>query len=186
MTSPQDAASPWPTPPQDAPVPGTMVTAPGTPATPVPAPTSAGRPAADQDHKLTVLGEFKRSGQWVVPAHSVHNIGLGEVRLDLRDAILSDPVTTIEIRGMFGQARIIVPDSYHVECEGSVVLGEFELRDAGEVGPPQPGAPTIRVLGYAVMSEVRVYRTSAPAGEGPFSVDGITGWKHRRHRRRHL
>jgi hypothetical protein len=48
-----------------------------------------------------------------------------------------------------------------------------------------PAAPLVRVIGGVLMGECTVYRTSARVGEGPFSVDGIAGWKARRHRKRH-
>lgn len=147
-------------------------------AQPPPAPP-ARLPRQDVQRLWAVLGECERRGTWQVPAQLTVTALLGEIRLDLREAQLSAGVTTIEVRGLFAEVRIIVPDGYRVECAGSAILGEFADRDAGPTRPAPAGAPLIRVVGAAVLSEVRAYRTAAPVGQGRFAVDGLTGLRHR-------
>ena len=147
-------------------------------------PPTARVPPRDVQHMWAVLGESKRRGNWQVPAHLMVTTILGESRLDLREAQLTAAVTTIEVRGLFAEVRIIAPDGYQVECAGSAILGEFEERDSAPTRPAPAGAPLIRVVGAAVLSEVRAYRTAAPVGEGRFAVDGMTGLRHRLRRRR--
>jgi hypothetical protein len=141
-------------------------------------------PPRDAQQLWAVLGETTRRGNWRVPAHLMITTMLGETRLDLREAQLTAALTTIEVRGLLAEVRIIVPDRYRVECAGSVVLGEFEERDSAPTRPAPAGAPLIRVIGAVVLGQVRAYRTAAPVGEGRFAVDGMTGLRHRLRRRR--
>ncbi len=136
-------------------------------------------PRQDVQQLWAVLGESTRRGHWQVPAHLMVTAILGESRLDLREAQLTAAETTIEVRGLLAEVRIIVPDGYRVECAGSAILGEFDERDSAPTRPAPAGAPLIRVTGAAVLSEVRAYRTAAPVGQGRFAVDGMTGLRHR-------
>ncbi len=113
----------------------------------------------------------------------VVNLILGSARLDLRAATLSSAETTIVIQGMLCDAKIIVPDTWRVECDGTAIMGEFTLKSDAAAAPPPQSGPVVRVRGGLLMGEVKVYRTPAAVGEGGFSVDGIAGWKARRRRR---
>jgi len=132
----------------------------------------------------TILSSTKRVGPWRVPARLRLHVSVGDVRIDLREAELSAQVTSIEVRGLMGEVKVIVPEAYRVECTGSAVLGEFEHKDSGPTAPAAAGAPLVRVNGAVVMGEVTVYRTAAPVGVGAFSVDGMAGVRARRRLRR--
>ncbi len=149
-------------------------------ASPAPLPVAS---TGVRERMWTVLGETKRRGPWQVPAHLAVTAIAGEARLDLREASLSGAVTTIQVTGALCEVRIIVPDSYRVECTGGAILGEFEDREAAPASPAPPDAPLIRVTGGVLLGEVRAYRTSAPVGEGRFAVDGMKGLRHRLRRR---
>ncbi len=179
---------------QDSPVwpPAADPTSPAAAAQP-PAPSPVSQPPASlqdatqvaMEQVWTVLSSTKRQGTWRVPAHLLFTVGMGEVRLDLRGAELGSAVTTIEVRGIMGDVKIIVPDTMRVECTGSAVLGEFGQRESGPTAPAGPGAPLVRVIGAMVLGEVKVYRTAAVIGEGAFAIDGLPGMRARRRARRH-
>jgi hypothetical protein len=139
----------------------------------------------------SVLGEVKRTGKWDVPERLTVHLALGETRLDLRDATLTAPVTTIDILGTLGEVKVIVPDSWRIECSGSGVLGSYQVKDVDAAVPPAPDAPLLRFTGAILLGEVTIYRTHAAAGTGAFSIDGLEGLRNRRkqaweRRRRHM
>lgn len=141
-------------------------------------------PGSDYSRIISVLNETKRAGGWQVPAHLEVSIALGEVRLDLRDAHLSAPVTTVSIHGLMGEARVIVPPQYRVDCTGVGVAGTYEVTEEPGLPSLPPGAPMIRFTGGVFLGEVTIIRTAAAVGEGSFKVDGMAGLKHRRRARR--
>lgn len=132
----------------------------------------------------TVVSSLKRTGAWRVPAHLAVSVAMGDARLDLREAELSSPLTTIEVRGFMGDVKIIVPDRLRVECTGSAFVGEFEHKESGVTAAAPADSPLVRVIGGMLLGEVTVYRTAAAVGEGAFSVDGLAGVRARRRLRR--
>ena len=203
---PQDG-SPWPTPAQPhpawqqdrvTPVPPTSPATPVTPATPVgpvapmgqvshlgaeaSAPATAMPPPPD--HAWTIMSSAKRTGWWRVPEQFGVSVALGEVRLDLREAELSGPVTTIDVHGLMGEVKIIIPDTCRVECSGAPILGDFQAKEIDAATDPGPNAPVVRVTGSMVMGSVTVFRTSAAVGTGSYGIDGLSGARRRREARR--
>ena len=177
--TPQDSPI-WPPasglPPQDRPAPVPPVQ---------PAPSAPPHPSAPAvpPTRWGILGDVKRGEGWVLAEREVVNLVMGQARLDLRAATLSAPETTIVIQGMMCDAKIIVPDAWRVECDGTAIMGEFEVKSAAAASPMPTGGPVVRVRGGVFMGNVKMYRTPAPVGEGGLAVDGIAGWKARRRRR---
>ena len=148
---------------------------------------SAVRPVSygtGSDHCWTIMSETRRVGLWQVPTRFSASVLMGSVRIDLREAELTGPVTTIEVRGLMGEAKIIVPQTCRVECLGSPIMGEFTLKEHGSTDYLPADAPLVRVTGSIVMGSVEVFRTGAAVGEGSYAVDGFTGWNNRRAQRR--
>jgi uncharacterized membrane protein len=146
----------------------------------IPTPATSGTPTS----LWSVLGEVKRTGQWEVPERLSVHLALGETRLDLREATLTAPVTTIDILGTLGEVKVIVPDSWRIECSGSGILGNYQVKDVDAAVPPAPDAPLLRFSGAMLLGEVTIYRTHAAAGTGAFSVDGLAGVRARREQAR--
>jgi len=73
---------------------------------------------------------------------------VGEVRIDLSLAMPERPETTVELEGIVGDVRLIVPDDWRVEVEGFAVFGEFRAPGRRESGLwhrfvwRSPGRPT--------------------------------------------
>lgn len=104
---------------------------------------------------LSVFGSIKKRGDWD-PAPRTRAIGVfSEMELDFRDARIAPGVTTVDVSAVFASVRIIVPPGLHLECDGAAIMGTFEDRAKG-IGDPAPGAPTLRIVGTSVFSEVVV------------------------------
>jgi hypothetical protein len=137
-----DLPEPGPVPPADvAPSPGPATRIGGTPG-----------PAVS----VAVMSEAHRTGPWVVPpAYSAVAI-MGAIRLDLRDARFSQPEVTIQTFTLMGGVDIIVDEDVEVDVAGFGFMGTFDHRAAG---PGLPGAPRVRIVGFALMGGVNVKRS---------------------------
>jgi hypothetical protein len=77
----------------------------------------------------------------------------GSVELDLREALIAEGTTHIELRSIAGSVEITVPPGVRVEWEGDSVVGSYVFA-AGRHRAPGPGAPVIRISGTAIFSSV--------------------------------
>jgi hypothetical protein len=105
---------------------------------------------------IAVMGGTKRAGRWVPPDSLAAVAIMGGVELDFRDAVLR-PNTVVEINcfAFWGGIDITVPPDMHVDSRGFAFMGAFEQNAEIETDPP-PGAPTIRINGFALMGGVDV------------------------------
>lgn len=132
-----------------------------------PAAVQDGRPAAYQ-HGGQVAGHGKsagtsitgffstvrRNGRWEVPAVLSLVQGFSEVRLDLREAVVTSPVVELRVYGAFTDCKVVVPPGVDVEWGGGAALFSDEKAD-----PPRGHDPSmwrLRVLHYGAFSEIRV------------------------------
>lgn len=102
---------------------------------------------------LALLSGVGRMGRWEVPARVRAVAVLGGIDLDLRQAILTAPVTEITVTAVLGGVSVKVPAGVRLESEGSAILGGF----ADQVIEPQsedPNAPIVRVRGIAILGGV--------------------------------
>ena len=126
---------------------------------PVPVRTAPAPPQLARSRILAVMSSMVRRGVWV-PPQSLHlDAVMAEARLDLREAQLAPGVTEIQVRAFWASVKIIVPPGVHVASEVTSVMAE--VSDRTDHGTPPPGAPMIRVTGWACMSEVAL-RTRRP------------------------
>lgn len=107
-----------------------------------------------------IFGRERRDGRWVVPERLMVTAVLGEVVLDLRQALLQSHRTTIVATLFGGTVQLIVPDGITVEVTGTAVLsrqsGEPGLRQANL--PGQPEMPVIEVRAMSVGGRVKIVR----------------------------
>lgn len=129
-------------PPVVAPAPGTF-----------PAARIGGTPGAGVS--IAVMSGVERSGPWVLPPrHSVFAM-MGAVKLDLREARFSQREITIDVVTIMGGVDILVGEDIEVDVSGFGFMGAFDHRASG---PGAPGAPRVRVVGFALMGGVNVQR----------------------------
>jgi len=104
---------------------------------------------------LAILSGARRAGRWVVPPSYVAVAVMGGVELDLREAQFSEPEVTIHAYALMGGVEITVPEDVDVDVSGVAFMGGFDHHASG---PGAPGAPRLRVLGFALMGGVDVRR----------------------------
>jgi hypothetical protein len=112
------------------------------------------RAAAAEPLRLTaVLSNETRKGFWRVPERLSLRSVLGDCHIELQDAALTAPVTTIEARAILGSVTIFVPDGVEVRMSGANLLGASESRLRAA---PLPGAPVIEVHARTILGNVTV------------------------------
>jgi hypothetical protein len=120
-------------------------------------PAVAGRIGGAPRSKFSVaiMSGARRRGRWVVPRTYVGVAVMGGIELDLREAQFSEPEVTIHAYTVMGGIEITVPEDIDVDVSGIAFMGGF---DHNASGPGAPGAPRLRVLGFALMGGVDVKR----------------------------
>lgn len=104
---------------------------------------------------VAVMSEAHRSGGWVVPPSYTAVAIMGAVSLDLREAQFSGHEVTIQTFALMGGIDIIVDEHITVDVSGFAFMGGFDHR---ATGPGLPGAPRLKVVGFALMGGVNVQR----------------------------
>ncbi len=107
---------------------------------------------------LGILGDQRRLGRWRLPGRLRGFTLLGNLHLDLRQVVVSDPVIEISVLTILGDVQIEVPEGVEVELRGFELLGDRELHLAPV--PRRPGTPLLRIRAYALLGDVAV--RSAP------------------------
>src|SRR5262249_36891705 len=97
----------------------------------------------------------RRMGRWVVPRTYVAGALMGGGELGLPGAPFSAPPGTHHAYTLMGGIEIIVPEDVDVDVSGIAFMGGF---DHNASGPGIPGAPQVRVIGFALMGGVDVKR----------------------------
>lgn len=131
-----------------------------------PAARIGGQPASKV--AIAVMSGSQRSGQWVVPATFGAFALMGGVELDLRQARFSEREVTIQAYAVMGGVSIVVGEDIEVDVSGIGFMGGFDDR---ATGPGVPGAPRLRVTGFALMGGVEVKRKPAPGRGRPVEGD---------------
>jgi Cell wall-active antibiotics response 4TMS YvqF len=95
-----------------------------------------------------------RKGVWRVGEGHWAIAVMGGCKIDLRQAVISSPVTTINAVAFWGGIEVYVPEGVEVELEGIAIMAGNEYKHVGP--PPPPGAPVVRINAYACMAGVTV------------------------------
>lgn len=104
--------------------------------------------------EVAVFGSVERTGRWRV-GHTVSASAVfGTITLDLRGAVIDEPVVTIYASVFFGSVDVIVPEGVEVLMEGAAVLGSRAVKLRYE--PPPAGAPVVRVVASIFLGSVTV------------------------------
>jgi hypothetical protein len=135
-------------------------------------PAMAGRIGGTPRSKFSVaiMSGARRMGRWVVPRSYVSVAVMGGVELDLREAQFAEPEVTIHAYTVMGGIEITVPEDVDVDVSGIAFMGGF---DHNASGPGVPGAPRVRIIGFALMGGVDVRRK--PPKKELTSADGNSG-----------
>jgi hypothetical protein len=117
----------------------------------------------------SVFGSTKRAGSWTVPLALDVRVLLGEVTIDLRDAVFGSDLVEIEVDAKLGSFTLIVPAGTQVENEIEEILSSstHSTRNSRGVGP---NGLLIRLRGRAVISSIDV-KEKLPTKSG--KADGL-------------
>jgi len=127
-------------------------------------------------YSIAILSGARRMGSWVLPQRYVAVAVMGGVELDLREARFSEPEVTLHAYTLMGGIQITVPEDVDVDVSGIAFMGGF---DHNASGTGVPGAPRVKVVGFAMMGGVEVRRKAlkkkqdrSVAGGPSNAVDG--------------
>ncbi|MGH3423040.1 MAG: DUF1707 SHOCT-like domain-containing protein [Streptosporangiaceae bacterium] len=120
---------------------------------------------------VAIMSGARRFGSWVVPQRYVAVAVMGGVELDLREVLFSEPEVTIHAYTVMGGIEIIVPEDIEVDVSGIAFMGGF---DHNSSGAGVPGAPRLKVIGFALMGGVEV-RRKPPKNKRRNTLDGGFG-----------
>jgi Domain of unknown function (DUF1707) len=104
---------------------------------------------------IAIMGGARRRGRWVVPPRYTCFALMGGIDLDLREAQFSQRDVTIQAFSLMGGVNIIAPEDIEVDVTGLGIMGGFDHEASG---PGVPGAPRVKVVGFALMGGVDVKR----------------------------
>lgn len=114
-------------------------------------------PEKNRDGVVSFLSSHEREGRWELPRHFRALAVLGNVQLDLRDAVIGIGVSVIEAVAVMGNIEVTIPPDVAVESDGDSLLGSFVVKYKGSVTPrAATGLRTVRIIGTAYFSSVEV------------------------------
>ncbi|KUI24123.1 hypothetical protein AU196_10270 [Mycobacterium sp. IS-1742] len=104
---------------------------------------------------LAIMSGFERRGRWNVPCRLTTLAFFGGGVVDLRYADFTAPEVDIRAYSVFGGQTILVPPEVNVDLRGVAVMGSFDHSVSGD---GTPGAPCVRIGGFALWGSVAVKR----------------------------
>jgi hypothetical protein len=109
---------------------------------------------------LALMSGLERRGRWNVPKKLTTFTLWGSGVLDLRYADFTATEVEIHAYSVMGVQTILLPPEVNVEIKGRGVMGGFE-HDV--LGPGTPGAPTVKIGGFALWGGVGIKRKARRA-----------------------
>jgi hypothetical protein len=114
------------------------------------------RPGGGSEWVVSVMSGHDRKGRWRVGKHLKVISVMGGSNVDLNDAELTDPETTITVFSLMGGSEIRVPDNVNVVISDFAFMGGNDAK-VGEM-LPDPGGPTIHIKLWSIMGGSDVQR----------------------------
>ena len=102
-----------------------------------------------------VLGHVVRRGRLRLRGWTFAAAALGDLDLDLREAAIDRPRTTVTVFLAFGNVDVYVPEGVSVDVSGITIFGH--LRERGK-DASAPDAPVIHVRAVGCFATVDVWR----------------------------
>ncbi|MFJ8018489.1 DUF1707 domain-containing protein [Streptomyces sp. NPDC096339] len=110
-------------------------------------------PAGYAENVVAVCSSASRKGRWRPGAHTRAVSVMGDIEIDLTEAVFEQQVTEINVTCVLGNVEIRVPENVTLRGYGSGVLGNFEVRGESR-GEPDPQAPVVIVRGFALLGNI--------------------------------
>lgn len=141
----------------------------------VPAETQTAWANAPEYLRLSaVFGTTRREGVWTAPLSLDIECILGEVHVDLRDALFGADLLEIHVDVYLGEVVITVPSGTEIENHCSNVLGSSKHKLAKRDASP-PNGLLVRITGKVVLGDLTT-RERLPSDLAPLPPPGIRGW----------
>jgi hypothetical protein len=119
-------------------------------------PAAAGSGSKPVRWMVAVMGGSHRRGRFRTIG-SINAVAvMGGDEIDLREAEMEGGELTVNLFSVMGGSNVYVPDSVEVELGGFNLMGGNEVR--GNQRSPRPGAPVVRIRGFALMGGATIYR----------------------------
>ncbi|MCX5194655.1 DUF1707 domain-containing protein [Streptomyces sp. NBC_00249] len=126
--------------------------APGAPAPSPAAQAPVGASAGPEETVVAVCSSSARRGRWRPGPRTRAVSVMGDITIDLTEAVFEQQVTEINVTCVLGNVEVLVPENVTLRGYGSGVLGNFEVR--GEGGATDPQAPVVIVRGFALLGNI--------------------------------
>lgn len=113
--------------------------------------------APNRSRILSIMGELRRMGRWQVPQRLEVVSIMSDTKIDLTQAVMPAGVVDIDMRVVWAACKVVVPPGMRVINEVHAIMASVHSKaDDVAAGAGTPFAPTIRLTGVALMSEVKV------------------------------
>lgn len=110
---------------------------------------------------FAIMGGMDKTGDWVVAPNHVSIAFWGGTTIDLRDAVFTNPETTITCIAVMGGVEVIVPPEMEVQVTGIGFMGGFgwdKLRHSKPRRQPTEGNPRVTINGLGFWGGVGIVR----------------------------
>ncbi|MCW2756879.1 MAG: hypothetical protein JWO46_625 [Nocardioidaceae bacterium] len=111
---------------------------------------------------FAMMSETRRSGVWDLGTLHTATAVMGSVVLDLRQARFPAGEVVINANAVMGSVEVIVDAHTAVRVDGVGIMGAFQEGRARVVPAIEPGGPSVRLRGVALMGSVEVKRKGPP------------------------
>jgi hypothetical protein len=114
----------------------------------LPAAAPAVEPAQDRRWSVSFIGGTHRRGPSRLPRHLIHVSVIGSATIDLDDAELSGPETTITLVSLIGRAHVRVPGAVRSDLSGFTFIGGRHITGGR---PALQNGPLIHVRAFSFL-----------------------------------
>jgi hypothetical protein len=119
-------------------------------------------PALAKDRFVAILSSTARRGLWNVPAYLEAHALFADSTIDLTNAILPGEIVDIHVRLFAANMTIIIPAHLRVVNRVGAFLANVETSPSLDLAPLVPGAPVIRITGYARLANLEIIAATTP------------------------
>lgn len=130
--------------------------------------------APDYLRLSALFGSTRRDGVWTAPLSLDIECILGEVHVDLRDAMFGSDFLEIHVDVYLGEVVITVPSGTEIENHCTNVLGSSKHKQKRRDASP-PNGLLVRITGKVVLGDLTT-RDRLPSDLAPLPPPGIRGW----------
>jgi hypothetical protein len=135
---------------------------------------------APQSLRMTaIFASTKRRGQWVVPYEIETKVIMGELTIDLRDALFAWDTLLINVDVTLGELKVVVPVGTRIENEIDDFIGGGKVNMKGGHGA-EPNGLVVHLYGSVRFGSVDVRQRLSTEAFPPDHFTGIKGFFNRK------